>query len=298
MEPQQGRLLVLNVDRDDDVGQKTGIETPIVGRQECLDAAAKLCLSDPEEADANAIFATVKMYDELISKGYECGIAVLAGTPDSGFEADQKVRKEATSVISAYKPEGLVLVSDGIEDEKLAPILQSLVPIVSIKRIVIKHSASVEETYEVLGRYFKMLVYDPRYSKFFLGVPGALLLLYIAVAATGLTSYYGYAIALVLGVSFLIRAFDLDRAVMGARRRTYFYPRLFAFIVSVILVIVASVRAYGDVTALVDYKLYQGEPSLLFNHLAEFAGTFILNAQFLVWLGVATNIIVAMVYMA
>ena len=46
-----------------------------------------------------------------------------------------------------------------------------------------------------MGRYIKMLVYDPRYSKFFLGVPGALLI------ATGLAMVFGLtkeAIAIVL----------------------------------------------------------------------------------------------------
>jgi putative membrane protein len=299
MESLRGRLLVINVDRDNDIGGKTGLETPIVGRQQCLDAAAKLCLADPEEADANAIFATVKMYDELIAKGYDCSIAVLAGVSESGFEADQKVRREATVVIGSLKPEGLVLVSDGIEDEKLAPVLQSFAPIVSIRRIVIKHSASVEETYEVLGRYFKMLIYDPRYSKFFLGVPGALLLLYILVSALGLNpSYYGYAIAFVLGVSFLIRAFDIDKAIIGVRRRTYFFPRLFALIVSLILVVVASVQAYSKVLLLRDYANFLLHPNTIWTYLAEFSGTFILNAQLLVWIAIATNVVVAIVYHA
>jgi putative membrane protein len=299
MDSLRGRLLVLNVDRDNDIGEKAGLETPILGRQPCLDAATKLCLADPEEADANAIFATVKMYDELVAKGYDCSVAVLAGVSDSGFDADQKVRREATVVIGSVKPEGLVLVSDGIEDEKLAPVLQSFAPIVSIRRIVIKHSASVEETYEVLGRYLKMLIYDPRYSKFFLGVPGALLLLYILVSALGLNpSYYGYGIAFVLGVSFIVRAFDIDKAIIGVRRRTYFFPRLFAFIVSLILVVVASVQAYAKVQALQDYATFLLNPSTIWKYLAEFVGIFIQNAQLLIWIAIATNIVVAIVYHA
>jgi putative membrane protein len=299
LESLHGRLLVVNVDRDNDIGEKAGVDTPIEGRQQCLDAATKLCLADPEEADANAIFATVKMYDELIAKGFECDVAVLAGTSKSGFEADQKVRREASAVVSSFKPEGLVLVSDGIEDEKLAPILQSLVPVVSIKRIVIKHSESVEETYAVLGRYLKMLVFDPRYSKFFLGVPGALLLLYVAVAAAGLnSSYYAYSIAFVLGISFLIRAFDIDRAIIETRRRTYFYPRLFAFVISLIFIIIASSQAFSKVAALQDYQVVLQHPSKFWTYIGEFSGTFIVNAQLLVWIAIATNIVVVMAYHA
>ena len=75
-----------------------------------------------------------------------------------------------------------VLVSDGEDDERVIPVIQTIVPVISIQRVIIKHSRSVEYSYAVMGRYIKMLVYDPRYSKFFLGVPGALLI------ATGLAT--------------------------------------------------------------------------------------------------------------
>ncbi|MGI0040060.1 MAG: DUF373 family protein, partial [Nitrososphaera sp.] len=35
-EAAQSRLLVLCIDRDDDIGTKGGIETPIVGRDQCI----------------------------------------------------------------------------------------------------------------------------------------------------------------------------------------------------------------------------------------------------------------------
>ncbi len=35
-EASQSRLLVLCIDRDDDIGVKGGIETPIVGRDQCI----------------------------------------------------------------------------------------------------------------------------------------------------------------------------------------------------------------------------------------------------------------------
>ena len=78
-----------------------------------------------------------------------------------------------------------VLVSDGEDDERVIPVIQTIVPVISIQRVIIKHSRSVEYSYAVMGRYIKMLVYDPRYSKFFLGVPGALLI------ATGLATVFG-----------------------------------------------------------------------------------------------------------
>ena len=50
------KLLVICVDRDDDVGRKAGITTPVVGRDSCINAAQRLALEDPEDADSNSIF--------------------------------------------------------------------------------------------------------------------------------------------------------------------------------------------------------------------------------------------------
>ena len=60
-----GRILVLCVDSDDDLGVKAGIKTPILGRDENINSALSLALKDPEEPDANAIFEAVRIYDRL-----------------------------------------------------------------------------------------------------------------------------------------------------------------------------------------------------------------------------------------
>ena len=79
----------------------------------------------------------------------------------------KKIYSEVQLIINSYQADAVVLVSDGEDDEAVVPVLQTLVPIISLQRIIIKHSRSVEYSYAVLGRYVKMLVYDPRYSKFF-----------------------------------------------------------------------------------------------------------------------------------
>ena len=35
------KLLVICIDRDDDLGRKTGIPTPVVGRDACIEAAQR-----------------------------------------------------------------------------------------------------------------------------------------------------------------------------------------------------------------------------------------------------------------
>jgi len=48
--------LVIAVDRDDDLGRKTGIQSPVIGRRANIEAAVKLALADPEESDVNTMF--------------------------------------------------------------------------------------------------------------------------------------------------------------------------------------------------------------------------------------------------
>jgi putative membrane protein len=290
------KILILNVDRDDDLGQKAGISTPVVGRDKCLEAGVRLMLVDPEEADANAICAAVSEFDKLRDRGYECEVALLSGTPAGDFDSDQKMLKQARSVISAINPEGIVLVSDGFEDERVLPLIQNLAPVVSLKRVVIKHSASVEESYQVLGRYLKMLIYEPRYSKFFLGIPGVLLVLYGLFAYLKLYADFAYIFALVLGGMFVVKGFGVDSMLTRARRRTFFLARFFAFLASLIIDVVAVLQGYTAITSLVIWPIAQNNASIFYSNLGLIAGTFIQKSALLFWVGIATNIAVDAVY--
>jgi len=90
----QKRTLILCVDRDGDLGIKGGVKTPVVGREENLNAAVSLALRDPEEPDANAIFEAVRVYDNLQSavKSEEVfEVATIAGSELGGVEADRKI---------------------------------------------------------------------------------------------------------------------------------------------------------------------------------------------------------------
>ena len=96
---ESAKLLVICVDRDNDVGEKTGLETPVVGRNACIEAAQKLALEDPEDADSNAIFSAIKTYEDLISRGYEAQVIVVTGVERRGVQADEKIVAEIKSVL-------------------------------------------------------------------------------------------------------------------------------------------------------------------------------------------------------
>ena len=283
------RILVLCIDRDDDIGSKGGMETPILGRDPCINAGTRLAIEDPEDADANAIFGAVKTYEELISKGYESEVALVSGKFNRGIEADEKISFEIQNVLTRYKADAAVLVSDGEDDETVIPIIQSMVPVISIQRIIIKHSRSVEYSYAVLGRYIKMLVYDPRYSKFFLGVPGALLV------ATGLATVFGLtreAIALalsILGAAFIIRAFDIDKSLASLGRPT---PTAFIRIFSVFagtLIILASIANGLSTIPPEAITPNMGVMEIIKDRII--VGSFVHGTITLLWIGIATILV-------
>src|SRR5579862_9140932 len=239
MSEKPSRTLLICIDRDDDVGVKSGVKTPIVGRDACVAAATKLSISDPEEADANAIFAAVKEYDNLLSKGEFCEVIVVSGLFERGVLADKKIRNQVASILKGYPADGAVIISDGAEGEELVPVIQSLVPIISVRKVVIKHSKSVEESYAVLGRYLRMLVFDPRYARYALGVPG---IIFVALVLTSI--YFPKAdtpliLVVFIGIVFIIRGFDIDRKIeqIGKLSATG-YLRLFSVFASVLVVLV------------------------------------------------------------
>ena len=232
------RLLVICVDRDNDVGEKTGITTPVIGRDSCIEAAQRLALEDPEDADSNSIFAAIKTYEDLISKGYQVEVVTIAGVKDRGVQADEKILVEARKVLEKFPANGAVIVSDGEDDESVIPVIQNVLPVVSVQRVVMKVSRSVEYSYAVFGKYLKMIAYDAKYSKFFLGVPGILLLIGGIATVFGYTAEIFAVLVSILGGAFLIRAFDVDRAWSSWSKPTPTgFIRMFTMVTGILLIL-------------------------------------------------------------
>jgi len=280
------KVLLVCIDRDNDIGSKGCIQTPVLGRDKCIDAGIRLAIEDPEDADANAIFGAVKLFEELVTKGYESEVAIVGGRYNRGIEADEKIILEFRQIISQFKAEGVVIVSDGEDDETVIPIIQTIVPVISIQRIIIRHSRSVEYSYAVLGRYIKMLVYDSRYSKFFLGVPGALLI------ASGLATVFGFtreALAIVLsilGAAFVMRAFDIDKALGSLSRPTpSSFIRIFSTFAGIMIILVAIFNGLSSIpSGLIESNVAMTK--IITNRLV--VGSFVHGTITLLWIGIAT----------
>jgi putative membrane protein len=211
----QKRILILCVDRDGDLGAKGGIKTPVVGRGENLNAAVALALQDPEEPDANAIFEAVRVYDRLQSevKPEEVfEIATISGSELGGVGADRKIVAELNELLGSFPANEVILVTDGYSDEAVLPLVESRVPVSSVRRIVIKHSESIEETAALFSRYLKMIMENPRYSRIALGLPGLLFLILGILSILNLLYYYWIAFIFVLSAFMLGKGFGVDKA--------------------------------------------------------------------------------------
>jgi putative membrane protein len=211
---EQKKILILCVDRDGDLGTKTEIKTPLIGREGNLNAAVALALKDPEEPDANAMFEAIRLYDRLTSERkpeevFE--IATISGSELGGVGADRKIVAELSEVLKAFPANEVILVTDGYSDEAVLPLIESRVPVSSVRRIVVKHSESIEQTAALFTRYLKMIMENPRYSRIALGLPGILFLILGALAVFGLVHYYFIAFIIVLGAYMFVKGFGIDK---------------------------------------------------------------------------------------
>ncbi|MBM4249552.1 MAG: DUF373 family protein [Euryarchaeota archaeon] len=147
-----GKTLVLCVDRDNDFGTKAGVSTPLIGRRQNLRAAVKLMLADPEESDANSLFAAIKIFDELREKGEPVEVALVCGDPHVGEVSDHIISYQLGEIIAKVQPETAILVSDGPEDEFVMPILEAKLKVRDMRRVVVRQSERIEDTFYIIRK--------------------------------------------------------------------------------------------------------------------------------------------------
>ena len=291
------KTLVICIDGDDDIGNKAGVETPVVGREENLQAATLLAVSDPEEADANAMFGAVKLYDRLVKEypGEGFQIATIGGASSGGVEADRKMIRELNEVLRAYDASGAILVTDGFADEAIVPIVQSRVPITSIHHVVVKHSERIEETWAVFFRYLRMLVEDPYYSRVSLGVPGVLLIIFGFLIASNQVENAGVVTAFVLGIVLFVKGFGLDERLAAVRPRLPPSDRFPTLISGGIGVILAILGCYQGITYAWKFLPAETMPfweiGFWVGQLPTLAGAFFVRGTDLIVLGAAIALI-------
>ena len=197
-----------------------------------------------------------------------------------------KITQQIDTVLEAYVADGAVVISDGEDDETAIPLIQGRVPIISIQRIIVRQSRSVEYSYAILARYIKILFYDPRYSKFFLGLPGALLV------TSGLSIIFGFsreAFALgisILGAAFILRAFDIDKSLSTLSKPSpSAFIRVFSYFAGTMIIIASILNGISHVPQeIIDSE--RQLTSIITNKIV--LSSFANGTITLLWIGIAT----------
>ena len=95
------RILILAVDIDNDLYRKTKISGPLIGKVQNLNGATQLALADPQDSDSNTMFEAVRLYDEMLGKGYLVNVATITGSEDEGYNADMEISRQLELVLRA-----------------------------------------------------------------------------------------------------------------------------------------------------------------------------------------------------
>ncbi|MCD6299061.1 MAG: DUF373 family protein [Thermoplasmata archaeon] len=242
------KTLVLCIDRDDDLGRKAGIESPVIGRKENIEAAEKLALADPEDSDVNCMFSAISTYDKL---GDDVEIATVGGCMEVGPISDRIIAEKLDDVLDKIKPEGVILITDGEEDEYILPIIQSRVKVDAVKRVVVKQSKTLEGTYYLISRFME----DEKMQRKFM-LPVAIILFLWGLSALIGSSTAGFAtILIVLGVYLMVKVFHLQGFAKNVGSEIYAGLRsgkisLFANLLALFIMVSAIVSAYNVVSTL------------------------------------------------
>ncbi len=236
-------LLIISVDRDGDILKKVGIDGPIVGRDNVLDVAIKMGIADPTESDTNTLFETIRLYDKFKEEGKKAEVVALVGHENVGIESDVKINSQLEEVLDKFKAEAAVVVTDGAEDEFILPIIESRIKILSLRRVVVKQSESLESTYYLL----KEIINDPKLSRLLIGVPAIAAILYSIFAEYGWRLVVG-----VVGVFLLIKGFGLEGYIeraYGEIRHSFVSGKVsfLTYIASGILAVIGGIAGYMEI---------------------------------------------------
>ncbi|ELZ87423.1 hypothetical protein C453_03694 [Haloferax elongans ATCC BAA-1513] len=244
-------LLVLCVDLDDDLGRKTGLDTPVVGRQNVEDAAVALATADPEDSDVNVLFQGIRVHDELLEEeDEEVEVAAVTGLEGSDVKANRAIGEEIDTVLASLstgEPIHAIVISDGAQDESVLPVIRSRVPIDGVRRVVVRQAQNLESMYYTM----KQVLADPETRGTILVPLGILLLIYPFVTIASFFDVPGAVvlglISALLGLYTLFRGLGLESAVDDAadRARNVLYAgrvTIITYVAAAALLVVGGVR--------------------------------------------------------
>ncbi|MEM4296042.1 MAG: DUF373 family protein [Candidatus Anstonellales archaeon] len=201
--------LVIAVDIDDDLGRKAHLSAPVIGEQACLEAATRLAVADPEDPDANVIFKAIKIYRSLKKKSSDVEIVLLAGHKDLGIKATKRISNQLDTILKSIHADSAILVTDGVSDESIVPVIDSRVKIEATDVLYVKQAKELEKAYFLLIEKLK----DPYYAKIVFGLPALILIFASLIQLFNIPWQY---VTFIFGAYLLARGFSIDNKVIEA----------------------------------------------------------------------------------
>lgn len=275
--------LVLNVDRDNDYGEKVGIEGPVVGYENCYKAALKLITYDPEDSDANALFGAIKHYEELFKKGESVEIAMITGDSDVGPVSDEKIGKQLDSLFSEGGIDDVILVTDGAEDDYIVPLILSRRKIRYVNHVIVRHNQNIESMYYYIVKALK----DKGLINKFI-IPLGLILLTYGLVSFGFSVYEAVTkasilnpgsfavtlVTIVLGSYMVERGFEIGKSLKNLLLAVRDYAQetrvvFLSYVISASLIFVGIASSYVITSA---------------DHVTPLDGVLIFLSLFVWWL--------------
>lgn len=247
--------LVLCVDMDDDIGRKTGLETPLVGQQAVEEAAVALATADPEDSDVNVLFKGLQIADELGRGRTE--VAAVTGVDGRDMAAAKAVGREVDAVLErldvAAPAIRTIVVTDGAQDESVLPVIRSRVPVDGVRRVVVRQAEGLESMYYTM----KQVLNDPETRGTVLVPLGILLMIYPLAVVANLFDLPGTVLGTIsafLGLYLIGRGLDIpSRTIdwLGRLRRVLYAGRVtfITYAVAMALLVVAGISAASHLDA-------------------------------------------------
>jgi putative membrane protein len=227
--------LVLCVDRTNDVGRKTGLQTPVAGWEAVRSLVIDVGLADPEDSGVNSLLEALRVTRDLReNRDEEAIVAVVSGASESMVGADRAVARQLDELIAQHDPDSAVVVIDSAEDERLVPIVESRLRVDSVDRVVVRQARDLESTYYLL----KQFLADEELRQTVLVPIGLALLAFPALTLVTGVAQAMATITAVIGLFLLYKGIGIDDALRHAAGQVR--DSLYSGQVSVVTYVVAA----------------------------------------------------------
>jgi len=230
------KYIIFVIDFDGDLEQ-AGIRTPLIGRENLLQAATRFMLNYPDDSDGNAMFAALNLQEKLTKMGVDAEVAAISGERDFA-NAVVKLEREIRQVLSTSDYVAAIAVVDSPTDEEGVRILSRLIPVTAVYRVVVKQQRGVEQTAMLLKHYIAKAVKDAEWRRYFVGVPALIALLVmvlnlISVFVSSITASLIYnGVGAAIAVLMILYGFDALHTMQRVLRN---YPATFVVTLASIL---------------------------------------------------------------